>query len=321
MQGRYAQGQVVARAQLLADISERLSPDAIEKYIGVFAAADDSAVEISPTLLSLCGQTVEVIDVDDDFAVARVCALHGQAEPPTSSAAVTQLGEDLALASSNILSIAATLDRQIEGMRHACASGDPGCLCLRLPRGGGKTETRMWLDERLEKQRNSWRKLANGGKGHTSRARALLMRDIPRTECAIRSVVDQQPLITQRRLRVLAKAGGTKDPARLKKPSRPKTARGQTRKKKQVAFIPAGAGQSAHSTTLKSSAKKAHGGGNVPKPPSSGQPSSSRMAGGRGAMLSKLAAATTTDDANRLEMRLRALENGLEGRTQSALSA
>ena len=78
MQGRCAQGQVVARAQLLADISERLSPDAIEKYIGVFAAADDSAVEISPTLLSLCGQTVKVIDVDDDFAVARVCVLHGQ---------------------------------------------------------------------------------------------------------------------------------------------------------------------------------------------------------------------------------------------------
>ena len=127
----------------------------------------------------------------------------------TSQAARSARGQRLAgelqSAEHNLADVTRDLASTIASRRRRCASSDPGCLCLRLPPRSdaiGRTDLRMWLDARLEQQSAQLQVARGDGSAAAKKTAALLVRrEIPRTLCAIRSIVDTRVRPQQARLR------------------------------------------------------------------------------------------------------------------------
>ena len=118
------------------------------------------------------------------------------------------MAAQLATTAQQLAEVSVHLEQKIAGQRRRCASGDPGCLCLRLPPQSGtvgRTDLRMWLDAHLDKQRRQLKVCrGSGSKDSKASASLLVRRDIPRTECAIRSLVDRCARVGKSRLFRLA---------------------------------------------------------------------------------------------------------------------
>ena len=66
-----------------------------------------------------------------------------------------KMADELHTVNQNLADASMALERKIARQRRCCASGDPGCLCLRLPNPSssiGRNDLRMWLDALLKKQ-------------------------------------------------------------------------------------------------------------------------------------------------------------------------